>query len=59
MLHSSAMQFKLWNWPLDKVRLEEHGVLVIMMTISKMVIDAHALHWGLVSEAFIKKISFM
>lgn len=57
MLHSSAMQFKLWNWPLDKVRLEEHGVLVIMMTVSKMVIDAHALHWALYQRLFLIKAS--
>jgi hypothetical protein len=61
ILCSYAMRFKLWNWPRYEVRLEELGVLVIMMTVSKMVIDAHALHWGLVLEAFIKniKISFM
>ena len=57
MLCSYAMQFKLWNWPLYEVRLE-HGVLVIVMTVSKMVIDLHALHWGLVSEAFIKEIKY-
>lgn len=54
MLRSYAMQFKLWNWPLFEVRLEEHGVLAV----SKMVIDSHALHWGLVSEAFIKEIKY-
>lgn len=54
MLHSYAMQFKLWNWPLYEVRLEEHG----MLAVSKMVIDSHALHWGLVSEAFIKEIKY-
>lgn len=30
-------------------RLEEHDVLVIMVTVSLMAIDVHALHWGLVS----------
>lgn len=30
-------------------RLEEHDVLVIMVTVSLMAIDVHALHWGLKS----------
>lgn len=29
-------------------------MLIIMVAVSSMVIDVHALHWGLVSEAFIK-----
>lgn len=29
-----------------------------MLAVSKMVIDSHALHWGLVSEAFIKEIKY-
>lgn len=50
MLCSYAMWFKLWNWPLYEIRLEGHSVLVIMMTVTKMVTDAHTLHWGLLSE---------
>lgn len=51
MSHVAQLGHSIWIEDLVSVlgSLEEHDVLVIMVTVSLMAIDVHALHWGLVS----------